>query len=823
MKEDILKLLENTRQTHISRRELAELLDVPADDKRAFRQAVHELLNDGVLLKVKKNYYAIRGRARVITGKLQAHRAGFGFLLPDPDCHPGADVYIAATHLGDATHGDRVMVQLLDTPAGGRPPAPGRGPRLEGRVLRVLERGTSRIVGRYMLLRTPVVIPLDSRYHYSVHPINTKDFPLSDGDVVHVELTTEPSARTRPQGRILSLVGRPDDPDLPFKITLAKHDIPVEFDPGVLAEARRVAVPVPPEEAARREDFRHLPAVTIDGETAFDFDDAVNAVKNPDGSFTLWVHIADVSHYVRPGGDLDREAFRRGTSVYFPGRAIPMLPDTLSSDICSLRPGEDRLAFTAMLTIDGRTGQTRAARFTPSVIRSRARMTYTQVAGILDGDAELRRQFASLVPEFEILAELTKALNRRRRARGAIDFDLPESEIRYDPDANILGIFKSERNFAHRLIEECMLAANEAVAGFFAAREMPFIYRIHEPPDPVKVEEFASVAGRFGHPFEVKEDEPYEPRDFQRVADTFGDTAVGRYLSYLMLRSFKLAVYSERNAGHFGLGAKDYTHFTSPIRRYPDLVVHRLLRAALASPPPARSRRKGAPAPDTAGAGLAELAEIAVQSSERERAAVEAEREIMAWQKALFMQSRLGQEFEGFISGIKPNGFFVELTEFFLEGFVNLSTLQDDFYILDEERQCFRGERTGRVFQLGTRLVVRVDRVDMDRYQIDFSVDRTLDEGPARPAAPGRKGLRTVKTRRKSRRPAVSVTEAAARKKRGSSWIKRVAQAAGASEIRDAKTRQPKSAAPKPDSSRARHGDSTPRKTRGTARRRRTR
>ncbi len=759
MKEDILKILEDSRLTHVSRRQLAELLDVPADDKRHFRQAIHQLLEDGVLLKVKKNYYAIRGRARVVTGKLLCHRSGFGFVIPDPDNHPGADVYVAATHLGDATHGDRVMVQLLDTPAAAAPRRPGGPPRLEGRVLKVLERGTNRIVGKIMFLRKPVVIPLDSRYHYSVHPTNPEAFDLTDGDVVCVELTTEPSPNTRPEGRITALVGKPDDPELPFKITVHKHDIPLEFDPATLAEAERVAVPIPPEEAARREDFRGLPAVTIDGETAFDFDDAVNVWKNPDGTFTLWVHIADVSHYVLPDGALDREAFRRGTSVYFPDRAIPMLPDRLSSDVCSLRPEVDRLAFSAVLTLDGRTGRTRAARFTPSVIRSRARMTYTQVAKILDGDAELRRQFAPLVPEFETMAELTRVLNNRRRARGAIDFDLPESEIRYDPDANVLGIFKSERTFAHRLIEEFMLAANEAVAEHFASRGLPFIYRIHEPPDRLKVEEFAAIAARFGHRFELDKEE-FEPRDFQRVADAFEDSPVGKYLSYLMLRSFKLAVYSERNAGHFGLAAKDYTHFTSPIRRYPDLVVHRLLRAALAAPapaaPPASSRRKakGPKAAREEAADAANLAEIASQSSEREREAVEAEREIMAWQKALFMQARIGEEFEGFVSGTKPNGFFVELNEFFLEGFVNLSALEDDYYLFDEERQCFRGERTGRLFQLGTRLVVRVDRVDMDRYQIDFSVARTLDGGPAgrsQAPAPARGRGRGAKPRKSGR------------------------------------------------------------------------
>jgi len=732
MKDDLLRILDQLHREHVSRQELAERLDAGAEDRQAFRAAVRELEADGVLIRVKKNYYAVRGRARLVTGKLQCHRSGFGFVIPDPDCHPGGDVYVRAADLGDATHGDRVAVQLLDARPGAAPePArPGRsGPRLEGRVVRVLERGTPRIIGRILFLKKPVVIPLDPRFHYTVHPVNIDAFELADGDIVSVSLTTEPSTRTRPEGRIVALVGKPDDPELPYKIALSQHDIPTEFPPEALAEARRAPKAITADELAGRADLRHLPAVTIDGETAFDFDDAVNAVRRPDGDYTLWVHIADVSRYVPADGAVDREALRRGTSVYFPDRAVPMLPEDLSSDICSLLPDQDRLTFTAELTIDGRTGRTTAARFVPAVIRSRARMTYTQVAAILDGDPAARAQHPELAAECDGMAELARRLNARRRQRGAIDFDLPEEEVRCDPAGAVIGIFKSERTFAHRLIEEFMLAANEAVAAYFQSRELPFIYRIHEPPDAMKVQELAETAACFGYAFDP-DAEAFTPRDFQALADRFEDSPVGQYLAYVMLRTFKLAVYSERNSGHFGLAADDYTHFTSPIRRYPDLIVHRLLRYALAHPD----------SPTPSGYDTAALHEIAVRASEREREAVEAEREVLAWKKAEFMQQHVGGEFEGFVSGLRPSGLNVQLTRFFIEGFVPLSNLLDDYYVFDERRHLFYGERGGRVFALGTPVTVRVDRVDMVRYQTEFSL---VGGGGAAADAPRAKARRS--------------------------------------------------------------------------------
>jgi len=719
MKDRILQAISRHSNPHVTRRQLAELLGVSADEKPEFRKAIRELQAEGRLLPVKKNYYAIRGRARVITGKLQCNRAGFGFVLPDPECQPGADVFIPAAALGDATHGDRVMVELADSrpksaPRGARDTARPRPPRLEGRVVRVLERGTRKLVGKYVFFKKPVVIPLDSRYHYSVSPQNSADFELADGDIVMVEMTTDPSPNTRPQGLITALVGRPGDPELPLKIALHKHGIPTEFPPEALREAAGCTEAIAPEELARRTDFRHLDTVTIDGETAFDFDDAVNVEKIPGGQYRLYVHIADVAHYVRDGGAMDLEAFRRGPSVYFPARAVSMLPEAISGHICSLLPDRDRLAFTATLTIDGATGETVGRRFELSVIRSRARMTYTAVARILDGDEALRQQYGVLAGQFDLMAELTRVLLARRQRRGAIDFELPEEVVRFGADGQVEAVCRTARTFAHRVIEEFMLAANEAVAEEFQQRQLPSLYRIHDLPDPLKVQEFAELAVRFGYRFDP-EPEELHPAQFQELAVRCEESAIGRYLSYLMLRTFKLAVYSENNIGHFGLAAPCYTHFTSPIRRYPALGVHRLLRLVCSGP-----GRGGEAIPP------ARLREIAAQSSDREREAMEAEREVLAWKKAEFMSRHLGEDFEGFVSSLKPGGFFVELADFAVEGFVSLSSLLDDYYIFDEDRHLFYGERSGSVFRLGTRLVVQVERVDLERFQVFFGFRRIV-------------------------------------------------------------------------------------------------
>jgi ribonuclease R len=524
------------------------------------------------------------------------------------------------------------------------------------------------------------------------------------------------------------------------------------------------------EELRWRRDFRGLPIVTIDGETARDFDDAVLVQPLANGNWELQVHIADVSHYVRPGTALDLEARLRGTSVYFPDRAIPMLPPQLSSGMCSLRPDEDRLVLSCVMEIDGR-GEVLGYEVCEGIIRSARRMTYTQVQGVLDGNVETRAEFAELVPEFERMYELALKLNAKRHRRGSIDFDLPEPVIQFDPDGNMEAIVRSQRGWSHRLIEEFMLSANECVATWIEKQNVPSVYRIHEIPDPKRIVDFEETASQFGYSLgfsslpvkriqtkgdrrdargsnrqakthEVAESIPVTPQMYQRLTAKIAGKPEERILSYLMLRSLKQARYSEKNVGHFALASPSYTHFTSPIRRYPDLIVHRLLRALIQ----ARANPKGkailsdAPQPwqeKASGKGRperlerpalegpipeAELGAIAAESSQRERDADDAERELIEWKKIKFMQDRVGEDFNAIILSCTKYGFFVELDDLFIEGLVPLSSLQDDRYFFRDTDRQIVGARNGRVFKMGQRVHVLLDRIDRQQRRLQFAL-----------------------------------------------------------------------------------------------------
>ena len=493
-------------------------------------------------------------------------------------------------------------------------------------------------------------------------------------------------------------------------------------------QARALPGAISEPEMARRRDFRALDIVTIDGETARDFDDAVWVERLPDGRFALQVHIADVSHYVRPGSPIDREALLRGTSVYFPDRAVPMLPVELSTDQCSLRPHEDRLVLSVLLEIDA-AGDVVAQEFCRGVIRSAERMTYTAVHGVLEGDAALRERYARLVERFELMQELALILNRKRQRRGSIDFDLPEPLLEFDEFGEMTAVTRAPRNIAHRLIEEFMLAANEAVASHLEAAGVPLIFRIHERPDPRRVLEFEEIAAHFGYALSagaapvkrftdrgardknarsivVPEDNPnLTSRSYQKLVRKIEGKPEERILSYLMLRSLKQARYSDQNLGHFALAAPSYTHFTSPIRRYPDLIVHRVLAAHL------DGTTYG---PDLAG--------IAAMSSDTERRAAEAERELVEWKKVKFMMNRVGDEFPALIISTTRFGFFVELEEMFIEGLVPLETLPGDRYTYHENVRKIIGERSRRQFSIGEHVKVRLDRVDGVEKKLQFSV-----------------------------------------------------------------------------------------------------
>jgi ribonuclease R len=587
--------------------------------------------------------------------------------------------------------------------------------------------------------------------------------------VVDVEITDWPTPSRAARGRVIEVLGREDDFGVDVEIVIRKHHLPHVFPPNVLEEAR-AAAQLDEREAARRRDFRDLPIVTIDGETAKDFDDAV-FVRQDGGEWELQVHIADVAQYVTEGSALDLEARLRGTSVYFPDRAVPMLPQELSSDICSLRPGEDRLVLSCIMLIDP-DGEIRSYEVTPGVIRSAARMTYTQVHAVISGDEQARRQFAPLAPEFERMYELARLLNRKRQRRGSIDFDLPEPVIEFDSQGAMQSIVRSERSWANRLIEEFMLSANECVASWLQNLDVPSLYRIHEKPEPRRVADFESVAATFGYSLglgplpvkrvtmkserrehrgrgderrprqhEITEDIAVTPRMYQQLALKIAGKPEERILAHLMLRSLRQARYSEKNEGHFALAAPCYTHFTSPIRRYPDLIVHRIAKAVLASgvsgmgvPANTTARKKDAH-PD-GPVSEPELAGIAYESSQAERRADDAERELMEWKKVKFMQDRVGDDFDAMILSVTKYGCFVELDSLFIEGLVPIMSLQGDHYTFRENTRQIMGERSGRRYSMGDRVRVVLDRVDAVQRRLQFSI---LEEvAPVRIGRPGK-------------------------------------------------------------------------------------
>ena len=761
----------------------------------------------------------------LVAGRLDLHRDGFGFVRPTP-AHPGAkpptdqDVFIPPGEMGGAMQGDQVLVELAPPRYAqsryGQSRFGQSDQRRSGRVVRVLTRRNPTVVGIFHYARPGsergghFVVPFDERMTQPILIPPGAELPAEgtsltahrvlgaearaaqsgqswtdlEGLVVDVEITDWPTPTRAARGRVLEVLGREDDFGVDVEMVIRKHHLPRVFPDAVLADAREVAH-LDSELVATRRDFRDLPIVTIDGETARDFDDAVLVRHGDDGIWELQVHIADVAQYVQPGTALDLEARLRGTSVYFPDRAIPMLPQELSTDICSLRPGEDRLVLSCLMRIDPQ-GEILDYEVSEGVIRSARRMTYTQVHAILSGDVETRAQFEPLVPEFERMHELAQILNRKRDRRGSIDFDLPEPIIEFDEFGAMKAVTRAERNWAHRLIEEFMLSANECVASWLENLAVPSLYRIHEKPEPRRVVEFEEIAAAFGYSlgigslpvrtftmkserreqrnaggraprsYEVPGDIPITPRMYQKLTEKIAGKPEERILSYLMLRSLRQARYSERNDGHFALAAPCYTHFTSPIRRYPDLVVHRITKALLdagvdghgvvaAGDPQDFASSETRFAHKHSGRAVlfepiaeGELAAIAQESSESERRAADAERELVEWKKIKFMRDRVGEAFSGMILNATKYGLFVELDDLFVEGLVPLQGLglfDNDRYTYRENTRQIIGDRWGRKFSVGERLRVVLDRVDAVEKRLQFSI---LDEEEAGSPGPAR-------------------------------------------------------------------------------------
>jgi ribonuclease R len=679
-------------------RELMQRFGIDRGRRPAFQEIVDRLVDEGRLVRLKGNRFTLAAPSDLVTGRVVAHRNGYGFVVPEGG---GEDIFIPARHLRGNFHGDRVEVRVTARKDDGR---------REGRVVRTVEHALTRIVGRYEQGRTGSRVVADEPRitQQLVIPAGAAG-TARDGQTVVAEIVSWPTEERPAAGRVVEVLGWPDDPAVEVLAIIRKHDLPDSFPEEVLIAARAVPRTVGEALLAGRVDLRDRPTVTIDGETARDFDDAVSVEREGKGGIRLWVSIADVAHYVTDGSPLDREAYCRGTSVYFPDRCIPMLPEELSNGICSLNPEVDRLTMTAELLVD-RDGLVKEERFYPSVIRSAARLTYTEVARLLEGaDPDAAAARSGLLPHLKLLEELALRLMARRRQRGSIDFDLPEPDIVIDLQGEVQAIVRAERTIAHRVIEECMLAANEAVARFIEASGVHSLYRVHEPPKAAKLDDFGEVARSLGHDFPQGE-AALAPGVFQELLAAVAGRPEERLVNQLLLRCMQQARYAAENLGHFGLAADAYTHFTSPIRRYPDLVVHRILKATLAGRLSAHRVEQLAE----------ELPEVAAETSRRERLAMEAEREIVELKKLQFMVDKVGEEFDGFVSGVTPTGLFVELSDIFVEGMVPLGALPLDSYVFREKEHILQGERTRRMWRLGDPLRVRVAHVSLIRRQMEF-------------------------------------------------------------------------------------------------------
>jgi len=690
-------------------RELARLLRVPRDERVAFKRDLTRLVMSGQLAQVRGNRFALPETENLVAGRLHTNPGGFGFVAPDDaERSDRRDIYIAAANLSEAMHGDQVLVRVeRHTPRG-----------LEGRIVRILERAHDTVVGRFEsdAAGLAYVVPFDRRITVDIHVPSGQGGAAEPNDMVVVQITRWPTATRGPVGRIVEVLGNIDEPGVDTQIIIRKHNIPDTHSAESVEEARRLGSAVKPSDIRGRTDFRPKTTVTIDGEHARDFDDAITLEKLPNGNYWLGVHIADVSHYVAEGSALDEEAYERGTSVYFTERAVHMFPSELATGLCSLNQHVDRLVQSCVMEVDRR-GHVVRYEMHDGVINSDARMTYTAVDAILTGrDPEVMAQYAELVPLFEQMRELFEILNARRRRRGSIDFDLPETEVILSEYGEIEAIVPAERNIAHRLIEEFMLLANETVAGHLVDRNVPSLHRVHEAPDVKKVAEFESFIEPLGYGLGTA-GRSVTPMNFQKLIDRIRGTPEERPIAAVMLRTMQKARYDAVGLGHFGLAAEHYTHFTSPIRRYPDLIVHRTLRES----------RRGQ-IPDARREELQEdLPEIAKHTSDMERRADDAERELLQWKKVRFMADKVGDEYEGYITGVAPFGLFIELIEHFVEGLVHISSMADDYYRYIEQQHILLGENTKKVYRLGDKVRVQVVRVDMERRQVELGLVEILD------------------------------------------------------------------------------------------------
>ncbi len=754
---EILDRIRQMPHAKASFKNLLRELGAHGDKREGLENALNGMVDKGLLVEYRSGHFVSASHSKdFIVGRLSVHRDGFGFVVPlQKVADIAGDIFIPPSSISPAMHGDRVLAQITFVKPDGK---------AEGTILKILNRAHATVVGEFRVRRRGNwVKPNDDRLQQWIYipegmelpaapksedRIGTKSINVSsaeemDGMIVNVELLEFPADGEDGVGRVIEILGQPGDFGIDVEIIIRKHHLPHQFPEEAIAQAQAIPAEIPAKEIARRKDFRELPIVTIDGETARDFDDAVFVERLPNGNWRLDVHIADVSHYVRPNSSIDKEALFRGTSVYFPDRAVPMLPHELSTGLCSLRPNEDRLVMSAELELDN-AGDVVSQSFCRGIIRSAARMTYTSVHRILEGDAAERTIYAALIPHFENMRELALILNRKRTKRGSIDFDLPESLIEFDANGLMTGVARAARNIAHRIIEEFMLAANEAVAAHIAHANAPSLYRVHEIPDVKKVHDFEEIASQFGYTLAfgalpvkkfgvvdkrrdgrkvrrdiVMADERavVTSRNYQKLIGKIEGKPEERILSYLMLRSLKQARYSNENQGHFALAADTYTHFTSPIRRYPDLMVHRVLGRLLDGESPGWTEEQ--------------MEEFGTDCSFTERRAGEAERDLVEWKKVQFMMDRVGEDFDAMIISVTKFGLFVELEQLFIEGLIPIDTLPGDHFKFHDNARRMVGERSRREYAIGEKVRVVLYRVDAAAKSLQFGIWQ--------PPQPGRK------------------------------------------------------------------------------------
>lgn len=704
IKQTILSFMREPAYRPMDIQELAAIFDINKDEYKSFKKVLKGMEREGVIVRTKHDRFGLPERLGLVSGRLQVHQRGYGFVIPDEEGL--ADVFIPSSNMNGAMNGDKVVAKIIKEDAAGK--------KCEGEIAQVVERANKTVIGVYEDSKNfGFVVPEEKRIQNDIFISRNDKNGAETGDVVIVEIVKWADQRRNPEGVVVEVLGKKGEKGLDILTIIKKHGLPEEFPEKVLSFAENIEEEIPESEYKRRKDLRDVRMVTIDGEDAKDLDDAVSIERLPDGNFKLGVHIADVSHYVREKNPLDKEAFKRATSVYLIDRVIPMLPKKLSNGICSLNPKVDRLTLSCIMTID-RSGRVLNHEIAETIIKTSERMTYTDVTKILrDKDEELIKKYEYLHDDFKAMEELCLILNKKRLNRGAIDFEFEESKIILNELGKPIDIKPYEREIANRIIEEFMLVCNETVAEYMFWTKIPFVYRIHEDPDTEKLDRFKEFIYNLG--YTVRWTQDVHPRMLQSVLEMVKGKKEETVVSTLLLRSMMQARYAPECVGHFGLAARYYCHFTSPIRRYPDLQIHRIIKEHLRGKVDEERTKRLAVIVDNASK----------QSSDMERVAQEAEREVDDLKKAEYMLDRIGEEFEGIISSVTSFGLFVELQNT-IEGLVHITDMDDDYYVFDEAHLTLIGERTKKVYRLGDSVRIKCVKVEIDNREIYFEI--TEDE-----------------------------------------------------------------------------------------------